>query len=140
MVVAQLYTDEGRKCHGAHPFWVQIRDLDTHQPMPGVTVGDIGPKFGINSNDNGFLRFSNVRISRRQLFMRHAKVTARGEYVPPIHSKVNYTTMTYVRAVMIQSLAMDLATACTIAVRYSCVRRQGEMGENRWVVGWVFQI
>lgn len=24
----------------------QVRDLETHQPMPGVTLGDIGPKMG----------------------------------------------------------------------------------------------
>lgn len=32
--------------YGPHSFVVQIRDLATHQPLPGVTVGDIGPKMG----------------------------------------------------------------------------------------------
>lgn len=41
----------------------------------GITVGDIGPKFGINSNDNGFLALDNVRIPRRQMLMKHAKVS-----------------------------------------------------------------
>lgn len=48
--------------YGPHGFIVQIRALATHQPLPGVTVGDIGPKFGYNGVDNGFLRFNYVCI------------------------------------------------------------------------------
>ena len=48
--------------YGPHGFIVQIRSLATHQPLPGVTVGDIGPKFGYNGVDNGFLRFNYVCI------------------------------------------------------------------------------
>ena len=33
IVVAQLYTLG--VCHGPHPFVVQLRDIDTHQPLPG---------------------------------------------------------------------------------------------------------
>uniref|UniRef100_A0A914WXU4 Acyl-coenzyme A oxidase N-terminal domain-containing protein n=1 Tax=Plectus sambesii TaxID=2011161 RepID=A0A914WXU4_9BILA len=59
IVVAQLWTLG--KCYGPHPFMVQLRDLQTHQPLPGITVGDIGPKLAYNSNDNGFLSFDHVR-------------------------------------------------------------------------------
>lgn len=44
VVMAQLFI--GNKNFGPHPFVVQIRDLDTHQPLENVYVGDIGPKFG----------------------------------------------------------------------------------------------
>ncbi len=71
-VVAQLYT--GGVCYGPHPFLVQLRDLDTHKPLAGIQVGDIGPKFGANSNDNGFLRLDNVRIPRTNMPMRYSKV------------------------------------------------------------------
>lgn len=37
----------GVQDYGPHGFIVQIRSLATHQPLPGVTVGDIGPKFGM---------------------------------------------------------------------------------------------
>jgi acyl-CoA oxidase len=128
VVMAQLYTHG--KCYGPHPFWLQIRDENTHEPLPGVTVGDIGPKFGINSNDNGFLQLHNVRIPRRNMFMKHAKVERDGKYVPPIHNKLGYTSMMYVRSMMIRGMALDLAKASTIAIRYSCVRHQGEMKEG----------
>lgn len=44
VVMAQLFI--GNKNYGPHPFVVQIRDLETHQPLENVYVGDIGPKFG----------------------------------------------------------------------------------------------
>lgn len=33
-------------------------------PMPGVKSGDLGPKLGYNSKDNGWLTFDHVRIPR----------------------------------------------------------------------------
>lgn len=55
-------------------FIVQLRSLDDHLPLPGVTVGDIGMKFGsgaYNSMDNGVLRFDHVRIPRDHMLMRY---------------------------------------------------------------------
>lgn len=40
----------------------------------GITVGDIGPKFGYDNMDNGFLIFNNVRIPRENMLMRNAQV------------------------------------------------------------------
>lgn len=33
-----LYTDGGKKAHGAHQFIVQTRDLETHEPLPGWAI------------------------------------------------------------------------------------------------------
>ena len=52
----------GPQDYGPHAFIVQIRSLRTHEALPGVTAGDIGPKFGYNGVDNGYLRFSYVCI------------------------------------------------------------------------------
>lgn len=52
---------------------MQLRSLDDHSPLPGITVGDIGMKFGngaYNSMDNGFLMFDHFRIPRDQMLMR----------------------------------------------------------------------
>lgn len=40
----------------------------------GITVGDVGPKFGLNTIDNGFVQFSKVRIPRDNMLMRFTKV------------------------------------------------------------------
>ena len=40
----------------------------------GVTVGDIGPKFGYFGMDNGFLRMDHVRIPRDQMLMKYSQV------------------------------------------------------------------
>ena len=40
----------------------------------GVIVGEIGPKLGMNTNDNGYLGFSKVRIPRTQMLMKHSQV------------------------------------------------------------------
>lgn len=38
VVVAQLYTKG--QCHGIHPFIVQLRDEETHMPLPGELPSD----------------------------------------------------------------------------------------------------
>lgn len=60
LLMARLFV--GGRDRGPHGFIVQVRDLGSHLPMPGVTVGDLGAKMGYNGVDNGFLRFDHVRI------------------------------------------------------------------------------
>ncbi|KAH9633539.1 hypothetical protein HF086_013216 [Spodoptera exigua] len=92
IVVAQLYTKG--ECHGTHPFIVQIRDEDTHMPLPGITVGEIGPKMGFNTADNGFLGFDHYRIPRDHMMMKNAQVLKDGTYVKVArHGKLTYGTM-----------------------------------------------
>jgi len=59
IVVAQLLLPDSKSgsgngpvkyvSHGPTPFIVQIRDEKTHQPLKGIAVGDIGPKYGYTS-------------------------------------------------------------------------------------------
>ncbi|MFQ6657779.1 hypothetical protein Gotur_027319, partial [Gossypium turneri] len=59
--------------YGVHGFIVQLCSLDDHSSLPGITIGDIGMKFGsgaYNNMDNGLLRFDNVCIPRNQMLMR----------------------------------------------------------------------
>lgn len=112
--------------YGPHGFVVQIRDMATHQPLPGVEVGDIGPKMGYNGVDNGWLRFNHVLIPRDAMLMRFAQVTEDGKYIPPpkSNSKASYATMVYVRATIVRDAGDFLGRAVTIATRYTAVRRQ----------------
>ena len=71
VIYARLITDG--QDYGVHGFIFQLRSLDDHSLLPGITVGDIGMKFGsraYNSMDNGVLRFDHVRIPRNQMLMR----------------------------------------------------------------------
>ena len=124
VLMARLFI--GGRDYGPHAFIVQVRSLETHKPLPGIRVGDIGPKFGYNGVDNGFLSFDHVRIGRDQMLMRFAKVTSKGEYIkpPPSNTKASYATMIFVRSALVEDAARALAKAVTISVRYCCVRRQ----------------
>uniref|UniRef100_A0A8C5GZJ5 Acyl-coenzyme A oxidase n=1 Tax=Gouania willdenowi TaxID=441366 RepID=A0A8C5GZJ5_GOUWI len=125
IVLAQLYTLG--KCHGLHAFVVPIRDMNTHEPLPGILVGDIGPKFGFHEVDNGYLRLDNVRIPRDNMLMKYAKVEPNGTYVKPPSAKLTYGTMVFIRSMIVGESARALSKACTIAIRYSAVRHQSEI-------------
>ena len=96
-----------------------------------VTTGDIGPKIGYNVMDNGYCRFDKVVIPRRNMAMRFATVDKHGRYRKKqqgnddASAKVAYITMMQVRAYITNEAGKNLAMACTIAIRYSAVRRQG---------------
>eukprot|EP00986_Skeletonema_menzelii_P005041 scaffold1778_cov135-Skeletonema_menzelii.AAC.10 len=79
MVIARLIDGSG-KDHGIHNFLVPLRSMEDHTLLPGVETGDIGPKIGYNNMDNGFARFDNVRIPRRNMAMRFAMVDEEGRY------------------------------------------------------------
>ncbi|KAI9146271.1 acyl-CoA dehydrogenase/oxidase [Paraphysoderma sedebokerense] len=122
IVQAKLIID-GRD-YGPHPFIVPVRSMEDHKPLPGVIVGDIGPKFGFNLIDNGFLMFKQHRIPRTNMLMKFAKVTPQGEYVKPPHPKLAFGGMVFVRTYMNRVASFSLARASTIATRYCAVRRQ----------------
>ncbi|KAK6947544.1 Acyl-CoA oxidase, C-terminal [Dillenia turbinata] len=116
------------KEHGVHGFIVQLRSLDDHQPLPGITVADIGMKFGngaYNTMDNGVLRFDHVRIPRDQMLMRVLQVTREGKVVQSnVPRQLVYGTMVFVRKSIVSDASTALSRAVCIATRYSAVRRQ----------------
>ncbi|UJR38051.1 hypothetical protein I4U23_030733 [Adineta vaga] len=127
VVYAQLYTQN--TCYGLHPFVVPIRDPLTYKTFPGVEAGDIGAKCGWNGIDNGFVMFRNYRIPRENLLNKHGDVLPDGTYKTQFKTSnkrfgASLGALSSGR-VGISSLAIGLLINCsTIAIRYSCVRKQ----------------
>ncbi|XP_075690063.1 peroxisomal acyl-coenzyme A oxidase 2 [Rhinoderma darwinii] len=126
VVLAQLHSN-GKK-YGMHPFIVQVRSQEDHSPLPGISVGDIGPKMSFDNIDNGYLMMRNIRIPKENMLSRYSQVLPDGSYVKSGSDQINYFTMISVRVGLLRDEAMDsLMKACTISVRYSAVRRQSEL-------------
>merc|ERR1711977_314247 len=138
VVMAQLII--AGKPYGPHPFVVQIRDLNTHQPLENIHVGDIGPKFGYNTMDNGYLLFNKVKIPHVNMLARFSSIDPKtNKYQRPASPSLVYGTLTWVRSTIVMQAGGVLARGVTIATRYCAVRRQfqdrdapeWEKGENQ---------
>lgn len=66
---------------------VPIRDMETHEQLKGIEIGDIGPKLGFATKDNGYLSFDHVKIPSSYLLSRYTEVKD-GKYVTHGDSKV----------------------------------------------------
>nr|XP_015091899.1 peroxisomal acyl-coenzyme A oxidase 2 isoform X3 [Vicugna pacos] len=126
LVLAQLICSGARQ--GMHAFIVPIRSLQDHSPLPGITVGDIGPKMDFDDIDNGFLQLDRVRIPRENMLSRFAQVLPDGTYIKLGTAKANYLTMVVTRVdILLGEVIPMLEKACVIAIRYSVVRRQSRI-------------
>jgi len=137
VVFAQLITRG--KNHGVHAWLVPIRD-ERGDPLPGVTIGDDGPKAGLPGVDNGRLTFDHVSVPRATLLDRYGQVAADGTYTSSIENETRrFFTMlgTLVRGRVSVGGSASSATklALDIAVRYGDVRRQfAAPGDDREIV------
>lgn len=114
---------KGRKI-GVLPFIVQIRDMETHQPMKGVHIGDIGPKMGYCAKENGFLKFDHVRVPLANMPNRFMEITPNGDVVQKGNPKIIYTSMMKSRTALLGASSLSLGKGVAIAIRYSYLRRQ----------------
>jgi len=103
---------------------VQIRDLVSHRTLPGMEVGDIGPKFGFESKDNEYAIFRNVRIPRNQLLKRYIEVEKDSTVGSKGNPLVLYSIMMFTRLQVSTGAVLNLTKGLTIAIRYALTRTQ----------------
>ena len=117
---------------GPHAFLVPIRDPKTHEPFSGIDVGDIGPKMGLNSLDNGYLRFDNYRVAKDCMLTRFAKINDSDEYevLDPNAIKILYLSLIRARSTLIFDSFFPISLSLIISLRYSLIREQFPDPEN----------
>lgn len=66
-----------------------------------------GPKFGYVTVDNGCAHFNNVRIPHDHMLARYSRLDpVTSKYTRPLHDKVSYGTMVYVRSTIVSGSSM----------------------------------
>ncbi len=135
VVFAQLKV--GGQSHGVHAFLVRIREDDLTQSQ-GVTIQDMGAKFGLNGVDNARLWFDNVKVPRENLLSSFANIDDAGHYRSPISGKRNrflkMADQLLSGRLCIASMSMSAAKmSLLITLRYSQKRRaMGSDGKSSW--------
>jgi acyl-CoA oxidase len=114
----------GGKKIGVFPIIVEIRDLITHKLLPNMDIGDIGPKFGYSSKENGFMKFNGLRVPKDNILSRFFEINDDGEFQLNGNPKVIYSSMMGVRTFLLISSSVVLSKGVLIALRYSHLRKQ----------------
>ena len=127
VVFAQLSI--GKTNHGVHVFLVPIRDYETHEPLPGVTLGDCGPKMGCHGIDNGFIIFNNYRVPYDALLDKFSHLSLDGKLKTSIKNKEKRFSamlgaLTRGRYGVSCGALMSLRNGLTVALRYAANRVQ----------------
>ncbi len=105
--------------------------MDTHVPLKGVMVGEIGPKLAMNANDNGFLGFEKHRIPRSHMLMKNAQVLPDGTFKRPPQDKLSYGTMVFVRVAIGIIFLLSQIDSLTYQVYFSSrLRRTSAQGSH----------
>ncbi|MEW1948146.1 acyl-CoA dehydrogenase [Pseudarthrobacter sp902506025] len=127
VVFAQLVTRGVN--HGVHAFYVDLRDPETKEFLPGIGGEDDGVKGGLNGIDNGRLHFDNVRVPRTNLLNRYGNVDADGTYTSPIASPgrrffTMLGTLVQGRVSLDGAAVAASKVALKAAIQYATERRQ----------------
>lgn len=122
VVFAKLIVDEND--YGVQPFLMQIRDMETHLPLPGIEIGDLGPKMGYASKDNGYMFFNKVRIPRSQHLCRLAGLDRDGNLSINGDLRALYQIMVNIRMQIVSTAGFVTQRGLLPATRYAVCRRQ----------------
>ena len=127
IVFAQLFVNEVNQ--GVHVFLVPVRDKSNHEPFVGCLIGDCGDKIGLQGVDNGWIKFTNYKISKDMLLNRFCDVNDDGEYIsdiPSANKRFGYHMAALSGGrVLAASNAADVSLIASItALRYAATRKQ----------------
>jgi len=82
--------------------------METHEPLPGIEVGDIGTKLGYNSIDNGYLMFNKVKVQRSAHLSRFTEITKEGDFELKSDPRLLYSIMSATRLTIIIGSAFNI--------------------------------
>jgi len=122
--VFQAQTIVKGKNVGVQSFICQIRDMKNMAALKGVEIGDIGPKYGFASKDNGYMIFKNFKISKSSLLSKFVEINDKGEFVQKGDPRVAYSTMMWIRIQLISATPGFVGKALMVASRYCYLRTQ----------------
>mmetsp|Transcript_43204 Transcript_43204/g.41552 ORF Transcript_43204/g.41552 Transcript_43204/m.41552 type:complete len:219 (+) Transcript_43204:265-921(+) len=124
LVMARLISN--KVDYGVQGFLIQVRDLKTHKPLPGIEIGDIGSKIALPYTDNGYLVMTNYRASKDALLCRYVDIKADGTLVHlnPKAKVLAYGGMLNLRVLIVYSSLIYLGKMATIVARYASKRKQ----------------
>lgn len=112
------------KDYGVKNFVVPLRDTTDHSLKPGISLGDIGKKMGRDAIDNGWIKFTHVRVPRQFMLMKYTKVDSKGNVTQPPLAQLAYGALIGGRVSMAADSFQWSKRFLTIAIRYAAARRQ----------------
>ncbi|AMD22449.1 HGR110Wp [Eremothecium sinecaudum] len=129
------------KDYGVKTFVVPLRDPETMELFPTITIGDIGAKMGRDGIDNGWIQFHGTVIPREYLLSRFTKITPgnppRVETNNTFESVCGYTALLSGRVGMVKESFRVGQRFATIATRYAVGRQQfGERGNETQLIDY----
>ena len=120
---------DGESC-GIHAFLARIRDDEAHRPLKGLEIGDVGPKYGYSTKDNGYMIFKDFKVPRSALLSRFVNLNSKGELDIRGDPKVAYSTMLYVRVSLMDFTWKINLSILLVGIRYTLFRKQFRSIDN----------
>ena len=128
VIYARVYSQG--KYRGMYPLFFQVRDIATHKLFPGVESGDIGPKLGYSTKDNGYMAFNKVKVPRTALLSKYVEVYKDGTFQIKGDLRVFYSAMMVLRENILISMPKYMAIIVLATLRYSHIRSQFKPSES----------